>query len=645
MTEKILNHKNLSEDIIGGTRKIGQYNGLNLGRITSLPITGPTFRPKLNLIVSDLSPNVNSRQNKIKIQDLSKFHLSAQPANTQPTLKQNGNMDAGKAVYKSEILSDDLDYNSMLDDIYSDDLLSPRRNKRKTSRVSDGANTQILTALYSDMNSVKQVSPDISKSSNQSDEKVLAITSSTPVIRPSSPRISVPIVINGKVRNELSNGHTSSEKSVEDILNIKPKSVYFDHFTPKVNLVKSNRTNQMFSIPKRVRSPPITKSSPKQTPRKIKLNLPSLVLNTNHFQKSLDTVEKDSIRNLTGRIPSFNSTTIETKENDEDEADLITVIRMTRINGQGDQEYYYLDKDTGEEIELSSDQIPDDSDIDEDSDEPENVEQDSGIGAATVPHKNIPPTSAKPLYDKSSMFYQINEIPNYQAMTPTDRARIRADFITKFGILRKAFPEFKIPALNPDDSLEVVHIQYKRYISQIHIENAADKWKIFLVIGWVVLELGGVKGLGLNLTGYTMAQITMMNKYQQLLIELGEAEQLDIGGDWPVYVRIIGLSLFNGCIFLATRYLGKFLGPAAGKAVQMVLGVVSGEEKKGTQEGQGSDSNPGPETPPEKQSKGAGLAGLISNFMPMISGFLGGNKSGDSKSGGKPQRRRPIFDE
>ncbi len=639
MTTEVLNQEKILQDDVGDNRENRQFvdgNGKNndlIGkRIASLPITGPSFRPRLNLNLkaSSISPKVPPGQGSIKIPDLSKFNLPNPIVKVQSTSERNtgsgdrvSNGESSTGVM-SPILPEDDDYNSMLDDVFSDDPSSPRSNRSKPKSVTLKLNTK------SSSNSV--TNPE-----------------SIPLKRPSSPKISVPIEINGIVRNELSessddqpdnkNGESAESKSmtVEEILNKKSTSVSddFDHFSPKVKPIKSNRRRPV-SLPIRAKSPPITKNPVK--PRK--LNIPPLVLNPNLNQKSLDNVPKihKVDRTFTPKsIPRIKTPVhINEEENDENiideenEDEEITVIRMTRINGQGKQEYYYVNQETGEEIELSADQIPEDSDVESDVEELE---------------QNAAEPESEPIYDKSSMFYQMNEIPNYQAMTPTDRARIRADFITKFGILRKAFPEFQIPALNPDDSLEVIHIQYKRYISQIHIENAADKWKIFLVIGWVVLELGGVKGLGLNLTGYTMAQITMMNKYQQLLIELGEMEQLDIGGDWPVYVRLIALSLFNGCVFLATRYLGKFLGPAAGQAVQMVLGVVSGEDPK-PQEGQASGSSepkPGPEALPEKQSKGAGLAGLVGNFMPMISNFLGGNKGEDSD--GKPKRRRPKFDE
>ena len=112
-------------------------------------------------------------------------------------------------------------------------------------------------------------------------------------------------------------------------------------------------------------------------------------------------------------------------------------------------------------------------------------------------------------------------MPNYAAMTPTEKALQRATFRTRYGILRTAWPNYHIPDISDDKSLEEIHVEYDSYVRHIRISQDVDTYKIYLVIVWLVIELAITK-TGLNIGGYTISQMRSMGKYERLLIELGE---------------------------------------------------------------------------------------------------------------------------
>ena len=156
--------------------------------------------------------------------------------------------------------------------------------------------------------------------------------------------------------------------------------------------------------------------------------------------------------------------------------------------------------------------------------------------------------------------------PDYSAMTPEEQAQHRANFRTRFGILRNAWPNYYIPNVPDDMPLEQVHAQYDIYVRHIHISQDVDQYKVYLVIMWLLIELFCTK-IGLNIGGYTVTQLRSMNKYERLLIELGETNYKTsaVGGggaqsNWPVEVRIFFMALVNAVTFIIIKMLANYIG-------------------------------------------------------------------------------------
>ena len=150
--------------------------------------------------------------------------------------------------------------------------------------------------------------------------------------------------------------------------------------------------------------------------------------------------------------------------------------------------------------------------------------------------------------------------PNYAAMTPAQQAEMRTQFHTKFGILRESFPQWQI--VNPPESqtLDQIHDVYEGYVRQIIVSLNCNQWKVYLVIMFLVIEVFCIKVMGLDARGFTMSQVKIMNRYDQVLVELGEKYYVQGPSNWPVEARIIMMAAFNGIIFIAVKYLSKWLG-------------------------------------------------------------------------------------
>ncbi len=250
------------------------------------------------------------------------------------------------------------------------------------------------------------------------------------------------------------------------------------------------------------------------------------------------------------------------------------------------------------------------------------------------------------------VFTSTRAMPDYESMSPEEAARWRADFNMKLGILREAYSHCDIPTFDHTIPLSVIHQHYERYVQQIHIDNSVGNYQVYLLILFAGIELFCVKVLGLDMGGYCLNQLVMMNKYQRLLVELGEKSSVSIGESWPVEARIVGLALFNALIFLVVKLIGSYFGAGLGSVLQNIVNafLTRGDATEHIKKAQGIGSTPttapaeeyaNGEVPAPPAAGGAGgfdIAGLINTF----GGMLGG---GGAKPAAKKADRRPLYRE
>lgn len=189
-----------------------------------------------------------------------------------------------------------------------------------------------------------------------------------------------------------------------------------------------------------------------------------------------------------------------------------------------------------------------------------------------------PQTIEEPKQENKFNLPELN-IPNYDSMSLEEQAQHRANFINKFGILRSSWPNYDIPIITDNMSLKQIHAQYDVYIRHIHISKDMDNYKIYLVIVWLIVELFCTK-IGLNVAGYTTSQMKSMNKYEKLLIELGEtnykstvAANGTVQSEWPIEIRILFMTLTNAVVFIIIKMLANSIGE--GVATNIVDGIFS----------------------------------------------------------------------
>jgi hypothetical protein len=175
-----------------------------------------------------------------------------------------------------------------------------------------------------------------------------------------------------------------------------------------------------------------------------------------------------------------------------------------------------------------------------------------------------------------------DETDIYAGLSPEERAiKEKEEYMWRFRILKKKYgnsASIPIPEWNEHSDLSMMKNSYERTIKELYLDDSVETYRTYLMGGWVVMEYVCVQLIGIDLRGFTSQQIRMMNKYDRMLIELGEKSYTRWGMNLPVEIRLIGMILFQAGIF----YLGKIISDSYGSdAAEFFKGFTGQPPEKG----------------------------------------------------------------
>lgn len=149
----------------------------------------------------------------------------------------------------------------------------------------------------------------------------------------------------------------------------------------------------------------------------------------------------------------------------------------------------------------------------------------------------------------------VHQFENYEfSKDEDDRKR---ELLFKFNRLKKTYPKVDIPEFNMMSNHENMKRTYESTMKNLAIDSSVETYKSYLMMGFMVCEL--VLGrVGFDMEGYTQQQTLWMNKYEKMLIELGEKSYVPASlSKLPVEVRLIGLVIFQTTIFVSSKIIAK----------------------------------------------------------------------------------------
>ena len=190
------------------------------------------------------------------------------------------------------------------------------------------------------------------------------------------------------------------------------------------------------------------------------------------------------------------------------------------------------------------------------------------------------------------------EDDQYAGLSPEEReAKEKEEYIWRFRILKKQYRNRDIPEFTEHDDIITMKTTYERTLKEIGLETNLENYRMYLIGSFMAIEFASTHWMGVNLDGFYTQQMLMMDKYDRLLIELGEKSYTRWGSNLPVEVRLLGFVILQAGLF----YLGKIIADKAGSSVAELFKNITGQPvaKAST-----ATANEDPEPAPKKKMRG-----------------------------------------
>jgi hypothetical protein len=141
-----------------------------------------------------------------------------------------------------------------------------------------------------------------------------------------------------------------------------------------------------------------------------------------------------------------------------------------------------------------------------------------------------------------------------------DDEDLKRELLFKFDLLRKSYKNANIPEFTVHSDYNTMQRTYDSTIRQVNVDNNIETYKSYLITGFYITEFVLGYWLKFDMQDFTKQQIVSMNKYEHLLIELGEKNYVPEGSKWPVEIRLLFTILINAAIFIITKMVMKKIG-------------------------------------------------------------------------------------
>jgi hypothetical protein len=149
----------------------------------------------------------------------------------------------------------------------------------------------------------------------------------------------------------------------------------------------------------------------------------------------------------------------------------------------------------------------------------------------------------------------INNLDDFEHSKEEDDKK--RELLFKFHRLKKTYPAAQIPDFNMMSNHDNMRRTYETTVKNLAVDSTVESYKSYLMMGFMGCEIVLGK-IGFDMEGYTQQQTLCMNKYEKLLIELGEKSYVPSAiNRWPVEIRIMVLILFQTTLFIVSKIIAK----------------------------------------------------------------------------------------
>ena len=128
-----------------------------------------------------------------------------------------------------------------------------------------------------------------------------------------------------------------------------------------------------------------------------------------------------------------------------------------------------------------------------------------------------------------------------------------------YEVLKRMHPEAQIPEFTSYSDPDQMEEKYELLAKKYSLDSSVENWKRYIIVGILGFEIVLGK-LNFDMEGFAQHQISSINTYDQLLIEMAEKSYVPTSERWPVEMRLIMMFTMNVVIFLVSKMIMKQTG-------------------------------------------------------------------------------------
>lgn len=148
----------------------------------------------------------------------------------------------------------------------------------------------------------------------------------------------------------------------------------------------------------------------------------------------------------------------------------------------------------------------------------------------------------------------------------------RNDVFFHYEVLKKMHPAATIPEFSVYSDPEVMAQKYEFLAKKLSLDSSVENWKRYMIIFVMGCEVGLGK-LNFDMEGFAQQQISSMNTYDQLLVEMAEKSYVPSGNRWPVEVRLMMMLTMNVVLFVVSKMIFKKTGTNLLGSINEITGI------------------------------------------------------------------------
>lgn len=265
-----------------------------------------------------------------------------------------------------------------------------------------------------------------------------------------------------------------------------------------------------------------------------------------------------------------------------------------------DDEFLSDDDDDG------GDDLPeDDDDDDADDDDDESSEEDNKKKSKKSTKEAKEPETPKPSGIEQEVDEDERIVNELYGALPEDQKqrKIKEHYLWQFKKIKKANPNMQIPEVDEHDDVEEIKSVYRRTVKDMTLDRSISDNRMYLMVGFFVVEFIGVNYIGIDIVGYADNQLLMFDRYNELLIELGERSYNRWGTGFPVEIRLLFLMILNAFFFYIIKLMGSGKSNVNNVYVNVIKGMMSGNPNINTTGGNNTGNGNGNAAPSPPKPK------------------------------------------